>query len=54
MKITLFGCCSCCVAPHTMRHSDPCGIHQRAEKAEAARARRARKPVETVETVDAL
>lgn len=48
-KVTLFGCCECCVAEHKMPHADPCGRHQRAEAAEAKRDRRRRKPVETVE-----
>lgn len=52
-KVTLFGCCDCCVAAHKMKHSDPCGKHQRTEAAEAKRARRKRN-VTTVETTEAL
>lgn len=45
-KVTLFGCCACCVKPHAMPHADGCARHQRAEVAESKR--KTRRPVTTV------
>ena len=49
-EVTLYPCCECCVAVHTVKHQEHCGKHQRGLVPKRTRRRR----VDTIETTEAL